>query len=518
MRLIIGAISLLLLIIHPTSANSSPATATTLDEILNTLKANEERYIAELIELVSIPSISAIPAHQPDILKAADWVQHRLCSAGLRNVRKLDNPAGPRPAVYADYIVDAAALPTALIYGHYDVQPADPVEAWKVTPPFDPVVKNGALFGRGASDDKGGLLGAIQAVEALLLVDKTLPFNVKFIVEGEEEIGSPFLESFLEQYKDVLAADFVISADGGQTSETQPSLTLGLRGAAALEIEVVSLAKDVHSGAFGGAVQNPIRALTQLLSTLFDPVTNKILVAGFYDKVRAITAADRDDVLAANYDEEKDLVDALGAVEPLGEEGFTTLERIWLRPTLELVGISGGYSGAGIKTVLPARAVAKLAARLVPDQTPTEILHLVEKHIQQYHPKACNVTVRELGFSAFPFVTERASPVNAAAARVLTEVMGGVTPQYVRNGATIPAMAAFQKYLGAETTTFAFALPSDSVHAPDERYNLRQYALSREAYVLFIRELGNEVEAGNISIKKKKKVDGSGGGGDRTEL
>ena len=245
---------------------------------------------------------------------------------------------------------------------------------------------------------------------------------------------------------------------------------------------------------------------------MFDPVTNKVLVKGFYDKVRPIASEDRGDLLAANYDEKKELVEGIGALEPLGEEGYTSLERIWLRPTLELVGISGGYAGAGIKTVLPAKALAKLAARLVPDQTPKEILELVEAHIHDHHPPSCNITVRELGFKAAPFVTSRENPVTAAAAKVLKDVVGA-EPHYVRGGATIPAMAAFQTYLGAETTTLAFGLPTDTVHAPDERYELRQYARSREAYVRLFFELEKEVNEGRLKPKS-----GGKNGGDRSEL
>jgi acetylornithine deacetylase/succinyl-diaminopimelate desuccinylase-like protein len=503
----IRRVSALIACILISNFNLAKCEKNNFEKILTALKANEDKYIKELLEFVSIPSVSAIPDHQKDILKAADWVRHRLQTAGLQNVKLLENPKGPRPAVYGEYIVDSS-FPTALIYGHYDVQPADPVENWS-SPPFQPIVKDGAIWGRGASDDKAHL-GAIQAVEAMLKIDKTLPLNIKIIIEGEEEVGSPYLEPFLEAHSETLACDFVISADGGQTSETQPSLTLGLRGAAAIEIEITSLNRDVHSGMFGGAVQNPVRALIQLLSTMFDPVTNKILVKGFYEKVREITPEDRDDILAMNFNDDAELVDALGALEALGEEGFSSLERIWLRPTLEIVGIAGGYAGAGIKTVLPAMAVAKLAARLVPDQEPKEILELLEAHIQENHPKACNVTVRELGFKASPFVTDRNSPVNAAAAKILKEITGN-EPHYVRGGATIPAMAAFQKYLGAETTTLAFALNTDAVHAPNERYNLTQYSTSRVAYVKFLNELGNEIKQGRL-LKKNKTERGTGGG------
>ena len=474
-------------------------------KVIEYIHSRSSDYVHELAELVSIPSISAIPEHQTDILRASEWVAKRFRTAGLRNVKILNNPVGPRPAVYAEFIVDNTTLPTALIYGHYDVQPADPIDAWMVTPPFTPLVVNDSeLYGRGASDDKGCFLPTIQAVEAYLSVHKTLPINIKFIIEGEEEIGSPHLEPFLEAYAHVLAADFVLSADGNQFNETQSSLSLGLRGAVAVELTVQSLSRDVHSGSYGGAVQNPARALVQLLDSMFDAKTNRVAVEGFYDNVRAISAEDKNDVANAAYDEKKELIDGIGALEPFGEDGYGTVERIWFRPTLEIVGISSGYAGPGIKTVLPAVAIAKLASRLVPDQTPQSIVALIKRHVEKHPPQAVTVTVTELGFKAYPFVTGRDSVVNAAAAAVLKEVVG-TDPLFIRGGATIPAMAAFSKHLHAETTTLSFALPSDTVHAPDERMSLRQYHKGREAYVLMIAELGKRVQGGELGPGRKKK-------------
>lgn len=256
--------------------------STKIKPILAELRSHEPRYVEELKQLVAFPSISASSARLPDLLKAADWLAQRLTAAGLQNVKTLSNPEGPRPSVYGEFIADAS-LPTALIYGHYDVQPADPEAAW-TSPPFSPQVRNGSLYGRGASDNKGGLLAAIQAVEGILKVQGNLPINVKFLLEGEEEVGSPHLEPFLEAHRDALACDFVLSSDGEQQSATQPTIPIGLRGAVALEVEVAALGVDVHSGTWGGAVQNPNRGLVQLLATMVDPTTNKVLIKGFYDK------------------------------------------------------------------------------------------------------------------------------------------------------------------------------------------------------------------------------------------
>ncbi|GAB4821211.1 hypothetical protein N2152v2_008257 [Parachlorella kessleri] len=452
---------------------------------LEYLESHRQRFDQDLIELTAIPSVSALPSHAQDVLRAAEWLKARLQLAGLENIQVLPTE-GPRPVVYADYL-HAPGAPTALIYAHYDVQPADPYELWE-SPPFEPVVRDGAFWGRGVDDDKGGLLPTLQALEAILKSGGRLGINVKLMYEGEEEVGSPFLEPFLEKHKGLLGCDYVLSADGGQVAEGQPGLTLGLRGAVALEVEVKALASDVHSGMVGGAVQNPARALAQLLATLHAP-NGSVAVQGFYDKVQPITDADRDDMLAYNYDEQAALVNGLGAVEPWGEEGYSTLERIWLRPTLEVVGMAGGFAGDGIKTIIPASARSKLAARLVPAQQPQDILELVEAHIRQHHPPACNVTITELGFKGGPFVASRSSPPMTAAAKVLQEEMGAA-PLFVRGGATIPALALFRKALGVDTTVFGFGLPDQNVHAPNERHRLSMYHLSQRAYVKLLLELG----------------------------
>ncbi|KAL6779987.1 hypothetical protein ACKKBG_A14560 [Auxenochlorella protothecoides x Auxenochlorella symbiontica] len=348
---------------------------------------------------------------------------------------------------------------------------------------------------RCAEPPRRGHCDAPQAVEAVLRGGGGLrALNVKVLIEGEEEVLSPHLEDFLAAHASLLAADFALSADGGQVGEGRPSLTLGYRGAAGIEVQVDALARDVHSGMYGGAVQNPVRALAQLLGSMFN-ADGSVAVRGFYDRVRPITQADRDDILAYNYDEDEELKGGVGAVEAYGEEGFSSLERLWLRPTLEIVGFTGGHTGEGMKTIVPATAVAKLAARLVADQRPGEVVALLEAHIAAHHPPACNVTVREMGFAANPYSLDRASPVLATAAEVLREVLGAA-PLHDRCGATIPALAAFQTLLGIDTVPFAFALPGDGPHAPDERVKLSMFHKGREAYVRLLHRLDGWGESG----------------------
>ncbi|KAL4448121.1 hypothetical protein ABPG75_005340 [Micractinium tetrahymenae] len=474
----------------------------------------EDAYNRQLLELAAIPSVSALPENHGDLLAAAGWLQRRLEAAGLENVRILPTE-GPRPVVYADYLHAPPGAPTALIYAHFDVQPAaDTAPLW-ASPPFQPEVRSGRFWGRGVSDDKGsGVLPPIQALEAILKGGgggggsggpPALPINVKLMLEGEEEVGSPHLEPFLAKYKDLLAADFVLSADGGQIAEDQPGLTLGLRGALALEVELITAQTDVHSGMAGGAIQNPARALAQLLSTMWHPGNSSVAIPGFYDRVRPITDADRDDIIAYNFDEEQQLLGPLGASEAFGEEGYTSLERLWHRPTLEVVGMGSGFQGEGVKTIVPHRAFAKLAARLVPDQTPNEIEALIEAHVAAHLPRACNASIKLLGFKAHPYSQPKDTMPNRAAAKVLTELMGN-PPKYTRSGATIPALAAFQQHLAASTTVFAFGLPDSNLHAPNENFPLSMYRLARRAWVELLFELGQQAASGGQ------------GGGDRSEL
>lgn len=456
------------------------------------LQTRTEAYLDDALQLLRFPTVSALPEHLPDIAAAAGWLVARLERAGLENVRLL-NTTGPRPVVYADWL-RAEGAPTALIYGHYDVQPADPLELW-TTPPFEPDVREGHIWARGADDDKGNLLPPIQAAEAVLAATGRLPMNLKFVLEGEEEIGSPFLEPFLTAHAELLRGDFVVSADGSQLGPKSPGVVLGMRGAVAAEIEVTALGTDVHSGLAGGAVQNPIRALAQILASLHFP-NGSVAVPGFYADVRPITQEDRDDMLAYNFSDQEELLARLGAIEPHGEEGYTSLERIWHRPTLELTGVAGGFAGEGIKTVIAKTAKAKVAARLVPDQRPEVFLQLLEKHVAAVHPPACNVTIKALGFQSVPYSMPRDTPPNRAAAKVLRRVMGN-EPKFIRGGATIPALASMQQHLGLDTTLFGFGVPGSNMHAPNEHFPLAMYELAREAYVRLYFELAARAAGGN---------------------
>lgn len=453
------------------------------------------KYLDDIKHLVAIDGISALPSTLPKLQQAAKWLEQRIQTAGLENVKVMPTPDnGPRPVVYADWLHAGPGKPTALIYGHYDVQPVTPLDLW-ITPPFQATIRDGALYGRGSSDDKGNLLLPIQAAEAILSsTNGTFPINLKFLIEGEEEVGSPYLGRFLKQHVDLFKADFAISADGGQAGIDQPSISLGLRGALAMEIEITTVKKDLHSGFFGGFVGNAARAMSQLLESLHISNDNgtKVAVEGFYDKVRPPTPEDQDHILAMNYDEHKEIVEALGAVEVHTEPGYTALESNWLRPTLEITGMASGFAGDGIKTIIPGKAVAKLAARLVPDQDPEEIAKLIEAHAAKHHPPACNVTLRELGFSVAAYVMKKGEGANVAAAKVLEKVMGGKKPKYLRDGATIPAMSLFEQELGIKMTKFAFALPDDDPHAPNERFQLAMARMGREAWVRLFYELGGE--------------------------
>ncbi|PSC68017.1 peptidase M20 [Micractinium conductrix] len=489
------------LLLASTFAGASQKTSRKEAALRFIAERGDEPYNSELLQLVAYPSVSALPDNHGDLLAAAGWLQRRLADAGLENARILPTQ-GLLPVVYAEYLHAPPGAPTALVYGHYDVQPAmDTLPLW-ASHPFKPEIRGGRFWGRGASDDKGsGVLPPVQALEAILKSGAgggggppQLPINIKVMLEGEEEVGSPHLDPFLAQHADLLACDYVLSADGGQISETQPSLSLGLRGALGLEVELVTAATDVHSGLAGGAVQNPGRALAQLLASMWHAGNHSVAIKGFYDNVRPITQEDRDDILAYNYDEQKELLTPLGASEAVGEAGYTTLERLWHRPTLEVVGMGAGFQGEGIKTIVPRRAFAKLAARLVPDQTPAEIEALIEAHVADHLPPACNASIQLLGFKAHPYTQPKESLPNRVAAKVLTHLMGN-PPKFVRSGATIPALAAFQTHLNVSTTVFAFGLPDSNMHAPNENHPLSMYRLARRAWVELLFELGDAAAA-----------------------
>jgi len=403
-------------------------------------------------------------------------------AAGIEHVGIMET--GGHPVVYGDWL-HAAGKPTILIYGHFDTQPVDPVDLW-TQPPFDPVVRENRIYARGASDDKGNMLIPILSVESLLKTRGELPVNLKFFFEGQEEIGSPNLPDFIASHTELLACDMVLSADGGQWAEGQPSLTLGLRGLCALQIDVTGAARDVHSGTYGGTFRNPIHALARIIAALHD-TDGRVAVDGFYDKVRALSAEERARLATVPFDE-TDYRSKLGIDELFGETGFSTIERAWIRPTLEINGIWGGFQGEGTKTVIPSKAHAKITCRLVPDQNPREIRGLVARFIRKIAPSGVTVTVREVASVAEPFVVPEDFQGNQAARRVHRELFG-VEPYFVRMGGSIPVCGLFLKHLNAYTVNFAFGLKDENVHAPDEFFRLSSFETGQRAYVRILEEL-----------------------------
>jgi acetylornithine deacetylase/succinyl-diaminopimelate desuccinylase-like protein len=438
-----------------------------LGPVLAHLEAGHEKILAELKEFTAVPSVSTDPAHAADVGAAAAWVAAKLEAAGPFTVRTMPTPGAS--VVYAEWL-GAAGAPTALIYGHYDVQPADPVEQW-ASPPFTPTLRDGRLYARGASDDKGPLLIPIKVAEAFFAVQGRLPINVKFMIEGEEEIGSRLLEPFVAQHKDLLAADVVISADGAMWRIDEPSLTVANRGLAGLELTLKGPGKDLHSGRHGGSVANPLHAMARLIASLHQP-DGRVAVAGFYDRVRELSPVERAEIAALPFDEAGYLAQ-VGAAAAVGEPGYTTLERQWTRPTLEVNGLWGGYQGPGMKTVVPSQAHAKITCRLVPDQDPDEVVALVTRHLERHVPPGTTVTIQIADPGARPAQIARDHPVLKAAETALAEVYG-VRPLIVRMGGTVPVAEIFQRLMGLDTVYFSFSTGDEDFHAPNEFFRVHR--------------------------------------------
>jgi len=447
------------------------------------LAKNQDRYLRELLEFLSIPSISSLKTHQADVARAADWVAARMRAAGLANVQVL--PTGGHPVVYGDWM-HAPDKPTVLIYGHFDTQPVDPLELWS-QPPFEPAVKKDRVYARGASDDKGNMLAPILAVEALLNSEGRMPLNVKCFFEGQEEIGSPQLPRFISAKRQLLACDLIYSADGGQWDEDQPALMMGLRGLCNLQVDVRAARSDTHSGTFGGTIMNPIHALVRLIHTMHTP-QGRVAVESFYDAVRPLGETEQAQIAAIPYNE-ADYKSDLGVDELFGEPGYSTYERAWTRPTLEVNGIWGGFQGEGVKTVLPSTAHAKISCRLVPDQNPAQIIKLLSAHIEKHRPPGVKVTVVPNPSLADPFLIPHDHPGNQAAVDVLRELFGK-EPYYARMGGSIPVCGIFLKELGAYTVSFGFGLKDENIHGPDEFFRLKSFSRAQLAYGMLLKRLG----------------------------
>lgn len=441
------------------------------------LEEHRAAALADMLDFLRIPSISSLKEHLPDVQQAAQWTAHRLAQAGIENVKVM--PTAGHPVVYGDW-VHAEGKPIVLIYGHFDVQPADPLNLW-TNPPFEPTVRDGRVYARGAGDDKGNMLIPILVAEAFLKTVGQLPLNMKFIFEGQEEIGSPQFVPFVAEHRDLLAADLVISADGGQESEDQPVLLVGLKGLVPLQIDVFGAKTDLHSGIYGGAVANPIHALVRILDSLRAP-DGKITVPGFFDDVIDLTEEDRRNIAAVPFDEQQFFAD-LGVSAGFGEPGYNVRERAWARPTLEINGMWGGFQGEGVKTVLPNEAHAKITCRLVADQEPDRVYQVIERHVRRMAEQTpgVRVEVRQLPGSAYPYLMPADHPANQLVGDVLTRLYGN-PPHFVRMGGSVPVLVAFLRQLGVYTVTLAFAIEDERHHAPDEFFRLSSFEKGKRAF------------------------------------
>jgi acetylornithine deacetylase/succinyl-diaminopimelate desuccinylase-like protein len=449
------------------------------------LASREERHLNELLELLRMPSVSTDPAHKADVAATAAWVKERLLRAGVPTVDIVPTPL--HPVVIGEWLV-GQDRPTVLIYGHYDVQPEEPVDLWQ-SPAFEPSIRDGKIYARGSSDMKGNLLTAIQGVEAIAEAnDGAPPINVKFIFEGEEEIGSPNLRDVVRDNKARLAAEAVLSADGGQFGPDTPSLTASLKGLGGCQVNLRTANTDLHSGMFGAKVPNAVQSLVQLAATFHDK-DGRIAIEGFYDDVVDLTDEERQEIALVAEDEEE-LKAQLGIDALWGEPGWTAREREWGRPTLDLNGIWGGFQGEGVKTVTPSEAHLKITCRLVPNQTPDRVVERIRAHVERHRPAGSTVEVVRLPGSATPFAIDRSNPVHLAAKQVLTDLFG-VEPVIVRGGGTIPATGIFQDELGIDTVNYAWSIPGAGAHAPNEWYRIDDYYRGRLGYAALIEHLAS---------------------------
>ncbi|WP_027724475.1 dipeptidase [Tuberibacillus calidus] len=453
------------------------------NEVLDYLRTHREEHLQQLTEYLKIESISSDSTHKDDVCRAAEWTAKALKEAGMEHVQVMET--AKHPVVYGDWL-HAEGAPTVLLYGHYDVQPVDPVHLW-TTPPFEPTIRDGKIYARGASDDKGQVFMQIKVIEAIMKTHGKLPVNVKFIYEGEEEIGSPSLDPFVEAHQELLSADLLLVSDTTMIGKGEPSICYGLRGLCGLQIDVKGPNSDVHSGLYGGAIQNPLHALAEILASLHNQ-DGQITVNGFYDKVRPLTDEEITTYEALSDDEA--LKAQLGLKELFGEKGFSTKARLWGRPTLELNGVWGGYQGEGIKTVIPSEAHAKITCRLVPDQDPKEIAELLKQHILAHTPKGVTVEIT-LFDQARPFLTPYDHPAIQTAGRALEKAYGK-SPVYTRMGGSVPVVETFNTLLNLPAVLMGFGLENENFHAPNEHFHLENFDKGMDALTYFFYELTNK--------------------------
>ena len=440
------------------------------------IENNKQRFLDELFELLRIPSVSADPKFAGDIRKTAESVKARLLEAGCDNAELIETAGNP--VVYADKIIDSN-LPTVIVYGHYDVQPADPYELWD-SPPFEPVIKDDKIYARGSCDDKGQMYMHVKALQTMMETD-SLPCNVKFMIEGEEEVGSTNLGTFVKENKEKLTGDVILISDTGMISNDTPSICTGLRGLTYMEVEVTGPNRDLHSGVYGGAVANPINVLSNMISSLVD-ANGRITIPGFYNKVIELSAEDRAAMNSAPFSLQE-FTSELDIDAASGEEGYTTIERTGIRPALDVNGIWGGYTGDGAKTVLPSKAHAKISMRLVPNQNNEEISKLFTDHFMSIAPEGVKVKVNFL-HGGQPSVTKTDSLAYKAASNAFTEAWGK-EPIPTRDGGSIPIVALFNDELKTDVVLLGFGLDSDAIHSPNEHYGVFNYFKGIETITLF---------------------------------
>jgi|TARA_B110000438_G_scaffold27292_1_gene26088 acetylornithine deacetylase/succinyl-diaminopimelate desuccinylase-like protein len=440
------------------------------------IENNKERFLEELFELLKIPSVSADPSFKEEVSKAADYLVKQLQFLDLDNIEKIETKG--HPIVYAEKIIDKD-LPTILVYGHYDVQPADPYELWE-SPPFEPVIKNEKIYARGSCDDKGQMYMHLKAYETLKELDE-ISFNIKFMIEGEEECGSDNLEKFVIKNKEKLKADVIVISDTSIVSNDTPSITIGLRGLTYLEVELTGPNRDLHSGTYGGAVNNPINELCKIIASLKDD-KGKITIPRFYDNVKGFSESERKDINKVPF-EIKEFKSHIDIGDVFGEDGYTTIERIGIRPTLDINGIWGGYTKEGSKTVLPSKAFAKISMRLVSNQNSSEITKLFTSHVKSLCPTSCEIIVRE-HHGGEPVVVQTNTEGYKAAHKAFNEVWGkDPVPTY--DGGSIPIVALFKKELKLDSILMGFGLDEDAIHSPNESFGLFNFYKGIETITVF---------------------------------
>jgi acetylornithine deacetylase/succinyl-diaminopimelate desuccinylase-like protein len=443
--------------------------------------ANSARFLAELIDFGSIPSISTDPSAKADMQRAAEWVAEQLTRLGAKNVQIF--PTSGHPVVYGEMLNAGVSAPTILVYGHYDVQPVDPIDLWQ-SGPFTPDIRGENIYARGITDMKGQVMASLKAVESVLKAGP-LPVNLKFMIEGEEEIGSPSLVPFMESHKDLLACDFALNPDTGILDPDIPTITYALRGLAYFELRVFGPDHDLHSGVFGGAVLNPAQALCELIAGMHD-AQGRITLPGFYDKVRALEAEERAELARLPMGEDF-FLRTTGAPALYGEAGYTPVEHVGARPTLEVNGLISGFTGEGAKTVLPAWAMAKISTRLVPDQTPEEVHRQMLQYLHDNAPSTIRWTLTEM-HGGVPSISDRNSIGNQALTRAMESVWGR-RPIYKREGGSVPVVTQFQNILGVESVNTGFALPDDNMHSPNEKMHLPTWYRGIDTFIHFFYNL-----------------------------